>query len=78
MIAQEKHWRSAVKAVSWRMTGTLDTIIISFVITGKISFALKIGAVEVFTKFFLYYFHERVWNKIKVGRIIEKPPEYTI
>ena len=67
----EKHYRSLVKAVSWRLTGSIDTMIISFLITGKIKWALTISGVELFTKIFLYYVHERVWQKIPFGRIQE-------
>ena len=68
---KEKHYRSVVKAISWRATGTVDTVIISFFITGQIKMAMSIGFVELFTKIFLYYVHERVWNRISFGR--EKP-----
>lgn len=74
----EKHYRSIVKAFSWRMTGTLDTIIVSYIVSGKIRIALTIGFVELFTKITLYYFHERLWNKIRFGRIKDPVPEYTI
>ena len=67
----EKHYRSIVKAVSWRLTGSMDTMIISFLITGRIKWALSISGVELFTKIFLYYVHERVWNQIPFGRIQE-------
>jgi len=72
----EKHYRSLAKAFSWRVTGTLDTILISFIITGRIKLAISIGFIELFTKICLYYLHERVWNKIEFGRI--KPEEYSI
>ena len=65
----DKPYRSILKSISWRVTGTIDTIIISYFITGEISFALSIGAVELFTKMILFYLHERFWNKIKFGRI---------
>lgn len=65
----EKHYRSLVKAVSWRVTGTADTILISFVITGQAKHAISIGFVELFTKIFLYYGHERIWNKLSFGRV---------
>lgn len=65
----EKHSRSVLKAVSWRVTGTLDTILVSFIVTGKVSMALSIGFVELFTKIGLYYVHERVWNRIAFGRV---------
>jgi len=68
----EKPYRSFVKALSWRATGTVDTIIVSYFVTGQIKAAVSIGAVELFTKVCLYYVHERVWNKIKLGRIESK------
>ena len=67
----EKHYRSLVKAVSWRLTGSVDTMIISYLITRKLTWALSISGVELFTKVFLYYVHERVWNTIPLGRIQE-------
>ena len=66
--ASEKPWRSVVKAISWRVIGTLDTVLISWIITGKPTLAIAIGAVELFTKMILYYFHERIWNRIQWGR----------
>ncbi len=76
MIENSK--RSAFKAISWRITGTLDTIIISYFITGKIKWALSIGGVEIFTKIFLYFLHERAWNRINFGRKLAKEAEYNI
>ena len=74
----EKHHRSFIKAISWRITGSMDTIIVSWFITGRLGVALSIGGVEVFTKIILYYFHERIWDKIKFGRRLAKAPEYNI
>ncbi len=74
----DKHWRSVTKAVSWRTVGTIDTVIISWLITGKFAFAISIGAVELFTKMFLYYMHERIWNRIKFGRHAPKGTDYSI
>ena len=65
----DKHYRSFVKAVSWRITGSIDTMIISFLITGKLKWALTISGVELFTKIGLYYVHERLWEKIPLGRV---------
>ncbi|HUX57192.1 MAG TPA: DUF2061 domain-containing protein [Bacteroidales bacterium] len=65
----DKPIKSIIKSVSWRIVGTLDTIIISYFITGKVTLAISIGTVEVITKTILYYFHERLWaniHKIKV------------
>ncbi len=74
----EKPHRSVVKAISWRVTGTLDTIIISFLITGHIRWALSIGFVELFTKITLYYLHERAWNRIPFGRVHPGARDYQI
>jgi len=64
----EKPLRSVVKSVSWRIVGTIDTVVISWVITGKINTALSIGAIELITKMLLYFCHERIWNTIKWGK----------
>lgn len=64
----EKPIRSIIKSVSWRIVGTLDTIMISWFITGKVSMALTIGSIELITKMALYFFHERIWNLIKWGK----------
>ena len=57
--------RSALKALSWRVLASLDTFLISYLITGRISWAAGIASVEVLTKIILYYGHERIWAKVK-------------
>ncbi|HKD25177.1 MAG TPA: DUF2061 domain-containing protein [Xanthobacteraceae bacterium] len=64
---REGHARSFMKAVSWRMVGTIDTFIISFFVTGRASLAGSIAAVEVVTKIIIYYLHERVWAVLPWG-----------
>ncbi len=59
--------RSILKAISWRIIGTLDTMCLGWIITGNPVMGLKIGALELFTKFILYYFHERIWLQSKFG-----------
>lgn len=59
----DSNLKSIFKSVSWRIVGTIDTMIIAYVITGELKLAATIGSVEVFTKMILYYFHERFWNK---------------
>jgi uncharacterized membrane protein len=74
----EKPQRSILKAVSWRITGSIDTTVVSWLITGKFTVAITIGSVEVFTKIVLYFFHERIWDRIEYGRRSSNPPEYNI
>jgi uncharacterized membrane protein len=64
----EAHPRSLIKAVSWRMVGSIDTFILSFFFTHKISAAASIASTEVLTKILLYYFHERAWAVMPWGR----------
>lgn len=65
---KEKPIRSVAKSISWRIIGTLDTMLISWIVTGQLNTALLIGGVEVVTKMVLYFFHERVWNSVKWGK----------
>ena len=46
----------------------IGAFLISYLITGSIAIAASIGSIEVLTKMFLYYFHERVWDRISFGR----------
>ena len=60
--------RSLAKAVSWRVTGTVDTFLISWLITGEVLLASGIALTEIITKIFLFWMHERVWNRITWGQ----------
>lgn len=68
------HKRHIAKSITWRLVGTLDTIVLSWIISGDPFVGLQIGMAEVVTKMFLYYLHERAWFKInlsKDGKILE-------
>jgi uncharacterized membrane protein len=60
--------RSLAKAVSWRVTGTIDTFLISWVITGQALLASGIALTEIMTKIGLYWMHERIWARVKWGK----------
>jgi len=60
MVSRKRH---ILKTISWRIIGTLDTMILSWIITGSLKIGVAIGGVEVITKMILYYFHERIWYK---------------
>lgn len=64
----EQFSRSFVKAFSWRLVGTIDTVILAWLITGKLEYASMIGGAELITKMVLYIGHERIWDKITWGR----------
>ena len=75
---KEKRARTLLKTISWRITGTLDTFLVAYLVTGKIGLAASIGGIEVFTKMFLYYWHERIWTNVKYGKEKPQDPEYYI
>lgn len=63
--------RSAIKAITWRIVGTADTFLISWLITKEPVTAGAIASFEVLTKTVLYYIHERGWNRLDWGRKID-------
>ena len=68
----EQKRRSLLRVISWRITATVTTMIISWLITNQIDLAIKIGFIEVFAKIALQYIHERIWMKVKFGMIRSK------
>ena len=59
--------RHLFKTFSWRAIGTLDTVILSWIVTGNPLMGLKIGSLEVISKMVLYFLHEKIWYKINYG-----------
>jgi len=53
--------RHLAKTISWRLIGTIDTMMLGWLITGNLKIGLAIGGTEVLTKMILYFLHERVW-----------------
>lgn len=66
-MKDSSHKRHIAKAITWRFIGTLDTMLLSWFITGDAFIGLQIGLAEVFTKMILYYLHERLWFKINLN-----------
>jgi uncharacterized membrane protein len=60
--------RSLVKTISWRVTGSTATFLIAYILTGNLAVAGVIGVTQMISNTVLYYFHERVWNRITWGR----------
>ena len=60
--------RQIAKAITFRILGTIDTILISWLVTGSFKIGAILGGIEVVTKIVLYFFHERMWDKyVKYG-----------
>ena len=66
-----KRARSFYKAITWRIIASLDTFFLSYIITGRFDWATSIAIFEIITKAIIYYLHERAWNRVKWGRLIE-------
>jgi len=64
----DREYRSLSKAISWRIAAVFITFFISFIVTGKLIVATSIGLIDSLVKVFVYYFHERAWEKIRFGR----------
>lgn len=61
--------RSLVKAITWRLVGSLDTFLLSLLVTGSARYAVSIASLEALSKIFLFYAHERVWRTVPWGRL---------
>ena len=72
----ETHFRSIIKAISWRAGGTIVTFIVAWGLTGSLDLAVRIGVLDTVIKIGAFYVHERLWGRINFGR--QKPPEYQI
>jgi len=70
---RESAGRSAAKALSWRLLGTVTTSTIVFMFTGKWSLSLTVGGLELVSKTGLFWFHERLWDRLTYGRRLPQP-----
>ncbi|MBF01564.1 DUF2061 domain-containing protein [Flavobacterium coralii] len=73
-MSGNSHKRHIAKAVTWRILGTIDTMVLAWIISGDPMIGLKVGLAEVLTKMVLYYLHERIWFRVnlsKNGKLLE-------
>jgi uncharacterized membrane protein len=75
-LGLETRHRSIAKAISWRILAAIITGCVALAMTGQIGFAAKIGLIDTAVKLLIYFFHERVWNKINYGRV--STPDYEV
>ena len=72
----ESHVRTVTKALSWRLIATLVTFTVAWYATRKLTLAVEIGVADTLIKLGAYYFHERLWIRVKFGKL--QRPEYEI
>jgi uncharacterized membrane protein len=65
----ESRTRSFVKSVSWRLCGLLFTFLAGWLITRSIRAGLAIGLTDFFLKIGTFYAHERLWLRVRWGRL---------
>jgi uncharacterized membrane protein len=75
-VTVETHYRSIIKALSWRAGGTVVTCLVAWSLTGSLDLAARIGIFDTVIKIGAFYIHERFWNRLDFGK--QKPPEYEI
>jgi uncharacterized membrane protein len=66
---RESALRSLLKAITYRITGTVTTGLITFGVTGELATALAVGSIEPFIKFIVYFIHERAWQRVPIGTV---------
>jgi uncharacterized membrane protein len=67
--------RHIAKTITWRIVGTVDTMLLGWLVSGDIKIGLSVGGLELITKMGLYYVHERVWYKSNFGLINRRKNE---
>ncbi len=72
----ETHFRSILKAGSWRLAALLITMTVAYAITRKTELAAAIGLGDTAIKLGAYYLHERLWLRVKFG--LRRPTDYEI
>ena len=64
LVSRRRH---ILKSITWRIIGTIDTMLLGWLVSGDPMVGLKVGGLELFTKMVLYYFHERAWYNFGLG-----------
>ncbi|MHC4130440.1 MAG: DUF2061 domain-containing protein [Planctomycetota bacterium] len=65
----ESHFRSILKAISWRTGGTIVTALVAWIVTDSIDLAARIGILDTIIKIAAFYIHERFWIKLNFGKL---------
>jgi uncharacterized membrane protein len=65
---KDSNTRSIVKTITWRLTGSGATFLISYIMTGSFAVAGSIATIQIVANSILYFIHERFWNELKWGR----------
>jgi len=75
-FVRDSHARSIVKALTWRLLGLGFTFSAMWLVTRRLDLAAGVGVADFFVRLVAYYVHERVWNRVSLGRV--QRPGYEI
>jgi len=64
----EKAMRSLGKVVTWRILVTITNFVGGWLASGSWAVGLGVVSFALVVNSVLYFFHERVWNKIDAGK----------
>ncbi len=59
--------KSIAKSVTWRIICIVVSVLTAYALTNSIDIAAAIGTVYNVITMILYYFHERIWNRVEWG-----------
>ena len=59
----DTRFKSLLKTISWRVLASTDALMIAWLLTGNLKTAGSIMSLEIFSKMFFYYVHERFWTR---------------
>jgi len=59
--------RHIAKTISYRILGTITTVIVAYSLGANIKLASFMGVGELIFKPIIYFLHERLWYKSKYG-----------
>ena len=65
---RETHTRSIAKAISWRVLGSVATMLLVLIFTKRLALSLAVGGIEFVSKIGLFWFHERIWDRLRFGK----------
>ena len=64
----ESNVRSIIKTITWRLTGSGATLLISYLISHNFAMSSTIALTQLLANTVLYYVHERIWNRFRWGK----------
>jgi len=73
-VTRDRPIKSIVKTITWRLIASATTFGLAYLFFHKDPYAAQkatgIAIAEAFIKMMLYFFHERLWERIRWGRML--------